>query len=147
MIMDALGQELEQGKLETACHCFTLFKASFGTWLLAGGLSFSLCSPFHVLLSVGQFGLPHSMVAGFPGQVPRRASQAEALSPSLRSPTVPLSLCPPHEGSHKVSSGSRAGTIDSVSWWRCGKVLQQQGLLQQATKCCVTVLERCSLSH
>lgn len=48
MHVDAVGQELEEGKLQTVCHCFTLCKTSPGIWPLEGGLSFFPCLPFQV---------------------------------------------------------------------------------------------------
>lgn len=90
--MDAVGHEFEQGKLEVACHCFTLYKAFVGIWLLAGVLSLSPCVPFQVV-SLFRLVRAFSEHDGFPGKVSQeRDGQAETTSPSLESHTVPFSL-------------------------------------------------------
>ena len=63
-------------------------------WLVASVFLFAFLFKWSLYRLVG---LPQSMMAGFPGQVSQeRDSQAEAISPTLESHTVPLSLYPTH---------------------------------------------------
>lgn len=135
MLTDVLDQELEQGKLETVCHCFTLFKASFGIWLLDGGLSFSLFSFPCGFLVQAILGFPISWQLDSQGKSPRKKQPCRSPIIPQKSHSAP-SLFPSSLRWPQDLLRFKGRNIDSVSWWRHGKVLQQQGRLQQATKCC-----------
>lgn len=147
MLTDVLDPELEQGKLETVCHCFTLFKASFGIWLLDGGLSFSLFSFPCGFLVQAILGFPISWQLGSQGKSPRKKQHC-------RSPIIP-------QKSHSAPSpfpSSLRWPQDLLRFW--GRNIQTQSFgggmarFSNSKDCCsrqlsvaVTMLDRCNLSH
>ena len=142
--MEGMSQELEQGKLETACHCFTLLKASFENLAVGWGPQFLPLFSFPCGFSVqASVGFPTTWQLGSQGKSPRErlAMQKPCHLPSE------VTHCHFHcvllirQPQSLLSFKGRDNRLSlSVEVW-------QGSPIARARSVAMTILERCSLSH